>query len=176
MSVQAEVIINLSGLKKFAGRIKAGDELSRAITTRWAARYRGFILKRFDTFSKGGGNWPPLAPATVARRRKGDGSASPTILRDKGLLFAALNPGLNAAPGSLTEHGKWFVVVGYGGASRYPDSSATIADIASFHNTGGGRLPQRKIIVPPSSELQASMIKDATDVLSRECKKNVEGS
>jgi hypothetical protein len=35
---------------------------------KWAARYMGFIRRRFVTYSRGGGNWKPLAPTTVQRR------------------------------------------------------------------------------------------------------------
>ena len=35
----------------------------------WGKRYEAFIRRRFNTFSRGGGDWPPLAKSTVDRRR-----------------------------------------------------------------------------------------------------------
>lgn len=132
---------------------------------KWEARYRGFALKRFDVFSKGGGNWAPLAPATIRRRRAG----SSTILRDKNLLFNALNPAFQNAPGSFSEIGDWIVITGYGGESRYTGkgSNVSIADIAEFHDKGDG-VPQRKIIETPDAGTVAAMARDAENDINKD--------
>lgn len=130
--------------------------IPRKVFRQWAARYRSFVQLRFDKYSKGGGSWPPLKPATIARRRKPargtkKGAARVvSILRDTGLLFNALSPRLASAPGALQEDLSDGILVGYGGAHRHSTGGkATIADIASFHQKGGGRLPARPIIVSP---------------------------
>lgn len=40
---------------------------------RWAMRYRSFAQRRFARLSRGGGEWAPLKPATIRRRRTGRG-------------------------------------------------------------------------------------------------------
>jgi len=43
----------------------------------------------------------------------------------------------------------------------------TIADIAGFHQEGGGRLPQRRIIVGPNARTQQGMIADGDRAIKR---------
>ena len=69
--VSASVRINLEGLQRFRAQYDSPSGPIRAALKQWAARYRGFAQRRFDTFSKGGGDWAPLADATIlARMRK----------------------------------------------------------------------------------------------------------
>ncbi len=129
---------------------------------KWAARYRSFAQLRFDRFSKGGGNWKPLAPSTLRRRRKGKRKnvRKATILRDTGTLFAALDPTFTSRPGQLETNIPFGVTVGYGGPGRHPKGRATIADIASFHQEGGPHLPKRELIVGPDSKTLTAMADD----------------
>ena len=117
------VTIDLRPLREFKAAVEDGGvstkypQITRALK-QWAARYRGFIRERFDIFSKGGGNWAPLAPATIAARRKGKKrkKAKPAILRDTGVLFAALSPTFGK-PGQIQEIIKFGVEVGKLGAA-----------------------------------------------------------
>jgi hypothetical protein len=165
--------ISIGGLVDARGAVGGGSPVAKKVLKQWQARYRGFAYRRFDIFSKGGGSWPPLAPATVKKRRK----QSSTILRDKNLLFNALNPALYgaAAPGSFTEFGDWIVTLGYGGNARYtgPGSQANIADIARFHDAGLG-VPKREIIVPPPGDVVEAMKGDANRAINEFLKKSVE--
>lgn len=130
----------------------------RKAISQWSVIYRSYAMQRFDKASKGDGTWQPLSPATIAGRRKGKGKG-PTamILRDTGLLFKALSPGVIDAPGALTEDIPYGIRVGFGGPSRHGNGQATIADIAAFHNAGSG-VPQRQIIVGPPDDVQAKMV------------------
>lgn len=166
-AIQATVKISLPGLKKFAQLIKTNSPVVQTILKQWAARYRGFIQKRFAVYSKGGGDWAPLAASTIARRRKGKGKGTIAILRNTGLLFAALAPVFANKPGAFEKYGMLSVTVGYGGPQKHPGSSVTIADIASFHQVGGPNLPQRKIIVPPDADTLDGMSKDAERNLNK---------
>lgn len=132
----------------------------------WAARYRGFVQRRFNTFSKGGGDWKPLAASTVRQRRKGRSKGKPAILRDTGAMYAALTPTFVGAPGAVERRDALSVTVGFGGPGRHPGGQATVADIASFHDLGRG-VPQRKIIVPPSQEVLDAMSMDAERALEK---------
>jgi hypothetical protein len=141
----------------------------------WGARYRGFAMKRFDIFSKGGGDWAPLKPATIARRRKGKGTGAIAILRDTSTLFRALNPILGQ-PGQLEQYpGTFTVELGFGGNQAHPNSKATIADIAAFHNFGMGNNPKRQIIVVPDAHTLEQMSKDAERNLSADAQKKTTG-
>lgn len=188
MSDAPGVRVNLVGFTKFEKAVVDGANAglrSRVlgdVFKQWAARYRGFAQERFDTYSKGGGNWAPLALSTIEGRRKGkrkntirsslardtahggrlvSAGGSFSILRDTGLLYAALTPEFRGLPGQLQEAIKGGVTVGFGGPGRHKGSTkATLAEIASYHQEGGGRLPKREIIVAPSEEIQQKMVDD----------------
>lgn len=128
------------------------------------AIYRSFAMERFSKLSRGGGSWPPLAPSTIARRRK----KSSSILYDKGLLIAALAPSLNPGAGAYEQITPKGVRVGYGGPMKYEDSGqVTLADIASFHQSGNDKLPQRKIIVEPDQRTKDIMVRELDKWLTR---------
>lgn len=156
----ATVNLNLEPLRRFAAAVRAdlrrtGNGPVRRAIRQWAARYRGFAQNRFDSYSKGGGDWAPLAESTKKRRRKArkgrkrGATRSFSILRDNNLLFEALETPWTRKPGALQQDIQFGVRVGYGGPSKYPGGKATIADIAMFHDTGAGNLPERKIIELP---------------------------
>lgn len=173
----ATVRLNLEPLKRFAAAIRADLRLRKNNAIRrgmvqWAGRYRSFAQTRFIKFSKGGGDWAPLAASTKAGRRKArkgrkKGAArSFSILRDTGLMFKALNPVWSRKPGALQEDIPFGVRVGYGGPAKHPGGKATIADIAGFHDTGAGNLPKRQIIVKPDTKLYVAMAGDMDQALS----------
>lgn len=146
-----QVVIDLLRLRMWGRSID--DEIhnrsSGSLTTvfkKWAVRYRSFIQLRFDKASKGDGTWQPLSQRTIRTRRK----RSSTVLRDKGLLFAALTPIWEAPPGSVNILIDGGVRVGYGGSEPHSGGMLTIAQIAQFHQDGNANLPKREIIVDPS--------------------------
>lgn len=109
--------------------------------------YMGFSRERFVTNSRGGGNWPALAPSTLRGRRRGGASAEATsrvlaargvaprsaaILIDTATLIGSITPGTHATetiPGGI----RVGTEVGY----------------AVHHQQGGPGLPQREIFVQP---------------------------
>jgi len=152
--IETNVTISLDKLKLWRKSIRSQLKQSSSgdltvVFKQWAVRYRSFAQDRFDRASKGDGTWERLSPVTIARRRKG----SSTILRDTGTLFAALAPTWSAPPGSINELIDGGVRVGFGGSASHPEGFATIAQIASYHQVGGGRLPRREIIVQPTSNV-----------------------
>ena len=179
--LKATTKVNLKGLDQFlneldhdlraGGQLTGGSPISNAIK-QWAVRYRSFIQERFVLFSRGGGDWAPLKPATIKRRRKGRGSGLiAAILRDTNTMFAALNPEFTGKPGAIQEKIPFGVRVGFGGPGRYSKrgkvGKATIADIASFHQRGAGHLPKREIIVEPSQKVVDLMAEDMRRALKR---------
>lgn len=164
----ADVRVDVSGLQRMVSAMTVGSPLIRVVYKRWAARYRSFAQERFDTFSKGGGDWPPLKPATVRRRRRGrrKKAARAAILADTGTLKAALNPVFTGKPGQLQKDLVNGIRVGFGGPGRYPDGTS-IADIAGFHQVGAGNLPVRRIIVDPSRGVLDDMGRDLVEALAK---------
>ena len=91
------------------------------------------------------------------------------ILRDTGTLFNALDPDTES-PGGIKTRIPFGITVGYGGQAGHPKSTATIADIALWHQAGMGNLPVREIIVEPPDTVVAAMRVDmlkALDNLSK---------
>lgn len=160
------VTVKLGPLLKLSNSVKAqiasagASGAFRNVAKQMAMLYRSFIQERFDRYSKGGGDWKRLSPATIAGRRKGKGGGTPSILRDTGTLFHALDPVFAGQPGALEEMIPGGIRVGFGGNKRYADGgAATVADIATFHDQGGkgNRPPQRRILVDPSEALTKRM-------------------
>lgn len=61
----ASVQVDLGRLKRLAAVVEgdlanSSDGPVRKAMRQWAARYRAFLQERFDKYSKGGGDWPPL--------------------------------------------------------------------------------------------------------------------
>jgi hypothetical protein len=103
-----------------------------------------------------------------AKRRLILSNAKVAILRDMGLLFAALNPVLNTQGGIQRIEGLFSIVVGFGGPQSHPGAKGkTIADIAASHNFGLGHVPKRLIIATPDISTLAGMTKDADRALSK---------
>lgn len=177
VTISTTIAIDLSRLKKFRNALSsdlsgASQGPVRQALSQWAARYRGFVQERFDAFSKGGGDWPPLSPATIKARRKGKKpkkgkAAKVAILRDTGTLFAALTPQFVGAPGAVERHVPFGVVVGYGGNASHPNAPLSIAQLAAVHDQGLGNVPQRKILVPPSEHVKSLMIGDMDRALDK---------
>lgn len=172
MARAGTVTVDLEDLKRFKRDIDT--QLNGApgpvydAVTRWAFRYRAFAQDRFDQYSKGAGDWPAHAESTLRARRKGKGQGTPALLRDLGLLFAVLNPVFTGQPGALEERIEFGIRVGFGGNARHGDGGeATIADIASFHQTGAGVVPVREIIVSPVDSVRDDMASDMEDAIGR---------
>jgi hypothetical protein len=157
------VEVDLSGIKRLARQIDFGHPTLDKGWKQAAYVFRSFTQRRFSNFSRGGGNWAPLAESTIKGRRKGKGSrkfkkGSVAILIDTGLLFGGVQPAFVNAPGQFEQLRRFGIEVGYGGPGRYPEGDATVTDIAHFHQTGAGRLPKREIIVEPDAHTFRQMV------------------
>ena len=175
------VTVDLSGLRGFARELRSGlrgeSGPVRDAVYQWAVRYRAAMQRRFNEFSRGGGDWPPLAESTIIGRRHGKGGrfkrgkgalararatggGQVSILRDTGTLFGALTPAFVGVPGQHQQHIPNGIAVGFGGPAKHPRGVATIAGIAEYHQEGSGKLPKREILVPPSDQLMLAMTGD----------------
>jgi len=143
----------------------------RKAIKQWAVRYRAFAQRRFYSYARGGGDWPPLAPSTVLSKR----GRKPVVLIDLGFLVGALVPVFAGAPGALEKSIRNGIRVGYGGNAGHPGGGPSVADIAAFHqDPKGGFLPQRKIIVPPPPNVVTAMRNDAKRALLQIGKDTIE--
>jgi len=189
--------VDIRGLTKFVKGIKAGSQIAGTgpidnMLKAWGSRYMKFVRQRFVKFSRGGGDWKPLAASTKkarrgSKRRKTRSSRAKTkttsrgsgkkfaILKDTATLLKALSQG---NPGNLFKRVKGGIQVGFGGSAKYPKkkgkkgSTAKIADVAVAHNTGGKNLPQRQILAKPDAKTIAAMKAAAIKYVNRLGKKS----
>jgi len=176
----AKVRLDLTRLLKFKQHLLAADAGTPGyfapLFLKWAARYLSFAAERFDKFSKGGGDWPPLKESTIRRRRgqrtKKERAASAkkkglraAILVDTGTLKAALSPSFEA-PGQVKDLIPRGVRVGFGGSAKH-GGGVTIAELAKYHDSGMGRNPKREIIVQPSDKVLHAMSDDLVTHLQK---------
>lgn len=150
------VKINLRPLRRLKKMHRTPE--FKAMSRKWGVRYLAFARERFVKYSKGGGNWKPLSPETIASRRSGKGSGSPAILRDTGTLLKGLTIG---APGNLFKFIKGGIRVGFGGSSKHPQGKMTIRRLAEIHNK------TRPILVKPNLKTINGMMKDLRTAMFR---------
>lgn len=162
------VSVDLSGLQQFGQQVddglRNGTGPFKAMYEQWAARYRAFVQERFDTFSRGGGDWRPLK----YKRKRGSRERA-SILRDTNTMFRALNPTFQGQPGALQQHIPYGIEVGFGGNAMHPSTQGkiTVAELARIHHLGLGHVPARTIIVDPSAQVVAGMVKDAERAVAK---------
>ncbi len=174
-TIRGSVYIDLTGLDEALRTLliyyRRAPQLTEMLQ-KWEARYSAFVLQRFERYSRGGGDWAPLAESTQKRRRRGVGRrdiARTSILIDTGILRNSLDfkaSGPFEAWRRTYQGAYLWEMVGEGvelslnGPARYPNGTA-VADVIRFHDSGGPRLPQRRIIVPPDGATLAAMTADA---------------
>jgi hypothetical protein len=150
------VTMKTPGLDRMIRQLANTDKAWGEIADAWSILYRSFVRQRFAKFAKGGGDWPPLAPATIKRRRQGKKAGrAPEILRDTGAMFAALQPGISG--GILQQSVRTFGMKIFLGGGRAYKSGPTLSQVAVFHHRGSGRLPKREILVVPDANTQKKM-------------------
>jgi hypothetical protein len=173
--IDFSVDVRVRGLSRFSKTVKdRGPHVDR-IMKRWSVITRSFLRRRFVEQSKGGSDWPPLAESTIRRRRrpKGKGSAAGSnvaVLRDTGILLAALSPQLS--PGGIEDRdsGTFTLRVGYGGDAPHPRADMAISSLAKIHHDGGKHLPRRPVVVPPDQATVRKLTEDANKVIREELK------
>ena len=124
----------------------AADALLRDV----AVVYLAYLKRRYETQSRGGGEWPDLAPSTLTRKRygkkKGAKAENARILRNLGLLLNALNIG--AAGNAARQTGPTRYEFGFADAP-HGAGGPPYRQLAIWHDQGTSRMPQRQILVLP---------------------------
>ena len=173
------VTLDMSPLDRFAVKIERGLQGGamagpvRKGLMLWGAIYREWVRERFVTFSRGGGDWAELKPATVARRRKGKKrtatfkrggrrmrikTGGPAILRDTSTLFAGTDPTLN-------RHGPFLEArQSPAGTLSTVDAASASMSCFSVSNCSGVSIPSA-ITCMPKSRASITMVR-TTSVFS----------
>ena len=163
------VSLQLNGLTRLRKALEStADSVHiQTMLKNWGMRYMAEQQELFADNSRGGGSWVGLAEATIAGKKRKGSRTPTTILRDRSILFHALNP-INQAlgPGQYRQLGPLSIEIGIGGSGTYP-SGVAIAEVARVHHMGEGRMPKRVILNPVSAQVRAGMIIDANNALSK---------
>lgn len=148
MPLTAQFGVRLQGLKDLRDGRRQSSEL-RVAADLIRKDIEGFLIKRFNIFSKGGGEWPPLAESTV--RRKGHSK----ILIETGDLLKGVKQGLYQR---ITWSGPWLTITLRMRARRkHKPSGLPIQELIEIHQRGLGRVPKRKVLVGPDSVTRAKV-------------------
>lgn len=119
------------------------------------AIYLGSMRERYVRAARGDGTWKPLAPSTIARRRKGKRKGGTVeILRDTGLQLNSLSIG-----------GPYNIAAPIQGGMAF----GTAVFYAKHHQEPKvpGRPPQRTILVQPDGPTRSAMQKVLQDAANR---------
>lgn len=134
--------------------VKAYDMIER--------EYTKFVLRRFDKFSSGGGDWPPLSEATIAAKK------SSAILVDTRLMRLGLGAnGIGLVAKTSVSKGV-SLQMGFTNTSTHAKANMSIADLAAIHHLGLGRAPRRTILALPPKDSSSKMLKSLIDAVGEE--------
>lgn len=165
----ADVRINIDPLRRFSAglnnQIAGAPGPVSEMFERIGIRLLAFFGKRYDRLSRGGGEWAPLAPSTIAGRRKGPRvqgarrsraavealrrrgvrtAGRAAILKDRGQLRQAMNVG---AAGNTLRRVRGGIVVGIGGEQIHDvESGLSFRRLAQIHHNGEGNVPKRTLV------------------------------
>ena len=111
------------------------ENLVKKVLKLWGRAMMAYLDQRFKDYSRGGGDWPPLAPSTIRRRRPpakikktkeqlniAKHFENVAILVDTGQLRAALNPrmtGAGAYEKIVLNSNMGSIEVGIGGSAQH---------------------------------------------------------
>jgi hypothetical protein len=141
-------------------------EIGKAYT-KWGVRIRGFLRRRFKRLSKGGGEWPPITLETARAKGFND------ILVETGTIYSKFAFGRKSIVSNyIRSRGLRHTVsisVFTGGDEPHPKGNGvtTVSDIVGYHQTGAGNLPVRKVVVPPTEQIQRGMAADMQSAVDR---------
>ena len=152
----SRVHLRLPGLKALIKLFVAGrNPTYERMMIQLAAVYQADMRKRYNKFSRGGGDWAPLKKSTL-RGRKGKGKQS--ILADTGLLRNALTFGGRGSVLKMVDAKT--ARVGFSDTMNHPDTGLSFAELAAIHQAGNPskNLPAREILADPSAAAKRKMV------------------
>jgi len=144
--LKSRLTTKLDKLRALRAALASGQGPVKETLDDWESLYRAFLVRRFDKFSLGGGNWRRLAAST--ERRKGHGK----ILVDSKFMRDHL-----AATIRVLARRRNSITVGFLSETIHPRAQLTVAELATIHNEGRGSVPKRQILVKPDDTLLKDM-------------------
>ena len=149
-AITAEISQDLKHHIGVRDALASGRGVAREVLLSYERIYRNFIIRRFDVFSRGGGDWKPNAPMTIMLKR------SSAILVDT----RAMRLGLATAVRSH-EVGKDFITFTFRNDAIHPTAKIPIAELLTRHDKGLGT-PKRPILVQPDDHTKQRCLDMAT--------------
>lgn len=140
--------------------IASGRGIVREVMKSYERIYRNFVVRRFDLFSRGGGDWKPNAPMTIMLKR------SSAILVDTRVMRLGLATAVRTA-----EIGRDFITFQFRNNAIHPTAKVPIAELLTRHDKGLGT-PKRPILVQPDDDTKQRCLTMATRRLTEEMNGN----
>jgi hypothetical protein len=123
-------------------------------------RFEAWLRRRFDRLSRGGGEWPPLAPSTLRRKLASGRTTISSGRRVNNRARTAAAGRILVETGALRESlefsGKNHVRMSIPNGIRTGSKDPKIA----YHQFGTSRIPARTVYVPPTPEVARLMAAD----------------
>jgi hypothetical protein len=153
--IKVKTTVRLDSLRRFRRALSGRTSRVRKALIQWGTIYKQFILARFRRYSKGGGNWRKLRPATIAAKKR-RGIRNPSlILQATKLMLKTIDPSFQSVSG-VRSNRPFQATVSFGGNAKYPDGTS-VTSVMGYHDRGGGTLPQRKIFVQADQATKVKM-------------------
>lgn len=141
MKITAKLSVGLASLRGLVKNRRQSSKFKRELAA-IAKDLGDDVVKRFERFSRGQGDWPAIKPETA--RRKGNRR----ILFHTGDLLAGVKQGLWQ---KVTVSGsRVTLTVQLRARRRHKPSGLPMQKMIEIHQTPLGHVPQRKILVRPS--------------------------
>lgn len=162
MSDYVKVIINLNGrVQRLVEVVEGEPKALEGIFKAMDRIYRAFIRLRWRRFSRGNGNWAPLAKATI--KRKGHD----LILIDTKLAYESVSPQFEEVfsiqPNKRTQYK---AEVTFGSKEVYP-SGISVNQVMAWHQEGTARMPARPVLVSPDTGTKYNMERKCKELITK---------
>ena len=155
MGFFAKIKTTLTGIISLRSHLKSGTGPVEDVLDEHVKLYRAFTVKRFDVFSRGGGNWPKIKPS----RAKKKGHAK--ILVDTKFIRLHLSDSIQVIKKSGLE-----LTLGFQSYFIHPNAKMPLDLLESIHDQGLGNNPKREILVDPDQSLEEKRIKATRKILT----------
>jgi hypothetical protein len=145
MAIKAKLRTDLRNLQALRRDTLNGTGAVADAMDDWRRLYSSFTLRRFDVWSRGGGDWPPLRNP---RRKKKN--------RNKILVLTGFMRARLAAAITVVAHTARSITFALIDSTRHPDADMPVDELMAIHDQGLG-LPQRRILVAPDATVLQQM-------------------
>ncbi len=135
---RARINVRLKGLERLRASLSKPTPAVQAAFVRVESIYAQFIAARFDKFSKGGGNWRKIKPATALAK------GSTLILINRRDFRRWLPGGIRMR--ILKSTHKYRFMAGFKAGTNHPRARMPMSKLGAIHDRGQGVNPKRQIL------------------------------